>query len=429
MKKYIVGKIFCSLFLLFASLLLLEDNFVGALIAGILSLFFNAGTIFEVKDNNYLIILFSLILYINLSAFVLGVLTLGITFNDYQWAIWHSKYNAIGMKSILVSSCMFYIVMANTTRVEKKRSIQIVLDTDSHKNDIICFSCLLVTLFACFFGFNGSAENGHYVSNNNPIFEYAILFYVFAWTYKGKNKFWLVCWYGCSAVYIAIAFAAGDRSSSFMLLFIIALYNLNKISIGKLIVFGFLGITLANIINQYRVSGLERVMLSGVFEKGLKTFFSDTAAQSYYTALTIYEYNDIITNQIQLFFNWIISIFTGGLIVKRDSVDLPRLASMYDINGGGGLFQPYFYLLFKYWGVAIGSLITAYIIKNVYRKWNNGFCNMLKVLIPAMSLRWYLYFPTVLYRTCIVNFFIIYIFVKAVDKLTAANPYAKKRLG
>lgn len=416
-NKTQIRKRFIAILVAILSILLISDTIEGAIFIGVLVIVFNALTVYEVKDNKYLIILFSVIMYINLSAYVLGVLTRGLTFGEYQWELWSSRYNSIGMKGILVSSCVFYIMMISS-KIKKPISDNSIAQFRSHNNSVVCLICLLFTIFACFFGFNGSAADGEYVSNNNPVFEYAILFFVLGWDYGSKNKNMLLLWYFCSVLYIVTALVAGDRSSAFMLLFVITLYHFNKLSLKKMMMFGFLGIALANFIGQYRTGALGDGMALGLVSRGLKSIFMDTAAQSYYTSLTIYEYNDTITNQLQIFLGWIVSIFSGGIIVDRTSIDLPRLAAEYDRNGGGGLFQPYFYLFYGYMGIALGSLLTAKIIKVVYKNYRNAFFTSLKILIPAMSLRWYLYSPTTLFRTCIVNFFIICLIMKIVDQAT-----------
>lgn len=409
-----IRKVAISLIITIISILFLDDSIESAIIAGGLALFFNTITIYEVRGNKYLAVLFSVILYINASAYVLGVLTRGLTFNQYQWELWSSKYNSIGMKGILITSCIFYIVML---RSSLNNNYQLHKPNIRNQNYIISIICLIISVLSCLFGFNGSAEDGEYQSNNSPIFEYAVLFYVLAWAYGNQNKILVRYWYVCSILYIFIALLAGDRSSSFMLLFVIALNNINKLSLKRIFLFGFLGIMLANFIGQYRIGGIGGSIILDLASRGLKTLFMDTAAQSYYTSLTIYEYNETISNQLQLFGGWVISLFSGGLFIDRESINLAYLASMYDHNGGGGLFQPYFYLFGRFVGIIIGSLLVAYIIKNVYWKWNNDYSNLLKVIIPAMSLRWYLYSPTTFFRTCIINFFFLYIIINICGRM------------
>lgn len=407
--------ILVTLFLVFFT----PDNIDGARIIGAIALFFSYLTINEVKDNMISMILFSIIFYVNLSIYVLGPLTLGNTFNDYQFALWKSGYDAIGMKNLLISSCAFMCIMKKR---ENNFQTQTILPYQHYleNNPIIALGLIIVVLLISIFGFSGSVGDS-YESNSNALFEYAILFMMVAWFYGGRLQFVRLVWCAVCAFYILIAVLAGDRSSAFMMLLLIALYHLKRVNLMKISVFCVLGILSANVIEMYRINAGLSFSASDLFSRGLQTFFSNTAAQSYYTSLTIYDMLDNVSAPIILFVNWIITIFTGSAVVDRSSVELSSLASFYQPNGGGGFFHIYFYLAYRYFGVALSSTVVALLIRRVFMGIHSPYTIMLGLLLTSMSFRWYLYSPTTLFRTCLVNFSIVYLITKFANYLFSLN--------
>lgn len=387
-------------------IILVPDDYEYSLEVGIVALLYSLLTLLQVRENKNLVILFSIIFYINLSVFVLGPLTGGLTFKAYQFDLWNSRYDTIGMKCILTSSVVFYLVFRANKMVQEDDNF---VRLSNRQNQFVSIICLTTVIFICILGYEGSAGDGEYVSNSNPLYEYVIFFMTLAWYYGGKLNFVKYIWVLCAALYVILGILAGDRSSSFMLLLLIALYKLRAIGLKKIIFFSFAGITLANAISLYRV-GAESTGLA-VYSIGLKSFFSDTAAQSYYSGITILYYLDRVNNDIIIFLKWIVTILTGSLFFDRSTVDLPKLAAEMNPNGGGGLFQASFFAFYGYWGVAIGSLFVSYLISKVFYSWRNTFSILLRFVIPAMSFRWYLYNPTAFFRACFINFGIIYLFV------------------
>lgn len=397
-------------------LVLFTNNtlFVAEII-GFIALTFSYLTIKLVKGCKIPVILFSIIFYINLSVYVLGPLTGGVSFSDYQSEIWNSKYDAIGTKCLLITSSMFFCALNRTKVVNKKNCVNIS-NLKLKRNKLLSLAIMSFVAFISMYGFTGSVGD-NYESNSNPLFEYAVLFMILAWYYGGSIKICRLLWGIVAVFYIGVALLAGDRSSSFMLLLLIALYVLKNVSMRRMLTYAFGGILFANIIEMYRTSSTLSINTSEVFSRGLQTFFSNTAAQSYYTGLTIYYYLDDVQNSLYLFGAWIVTLFTGSAIIDRSLVDLSSLAGIYNYNGGGGLFQPYFYLFYGYIGVAIGSYITGLLLRKTFFEWKGAYANLLAFLITAMCFRWYLYTPTTLFRSCLINFGIIYLFFEYTNKL------------
>ncbi len=404
---------------------LVPDNYEYSIYIGVLALAYSLLTVFRVKGRKELVILFSIIFYINLSVFVLGPLTRGLMFGAYQYELWISQYDTIGMKSILITSVIFYLVFN-----AHKKKIQRSINDDRIKltikqNSLISIVCLIGVLLICTYSFTGAVEAGEYVSNQSALYEYVILIMVIAWYYGGKKPYLAMLWVLCAAYYVLLGIMAGDRSSAFMLLTLIILYKMHDVSVSKIVLFCLVGIFAANTVAMFRTGDLAGASGIGLVTQGLKSFFSDTAAQSYYSGLTIYYYLDKIGNGVTLFFNWILTLFTGSLFVDRSSVELSSLAFDYNPNGGGGLFQPQFFAFYGYVGVALGALLVSYIISKIYFTWNNAYCLMLRYLIPVMCFRWYLYTPTTFFRACLFNFGIMYLATKIFDSVFGGSQ-AKK---
>ena len=415
MKKIIIA--FFVTIITIACLVQIPDDVNGAVIAGVIALVFSVLTIKSVEGHVPLILLFGIIFYVNLSAFVLGPLTKGILLGAYQYDLWNSKYNAIGMKCILLSSVIFYFVMRWTNKGVVNRDIKI----QEANNPLLAIGCTIVSILICLFSFNGSVSTSEgYTSNNSALFEYAIFVYVLAWYYGKHSKLSMTIWFIGVLFYLITALMAGDRSSAFTLIAVLATIYFRRLGLKYLFLLCFLGILSANAIAQYRV-GMQGNLVDFFLVSSLRTVFSDTAAYSYYAGLTVYYFLEHISNGLTIFYGWFISLFTGSLFIDRDTVEMTLLATRLYDNAGGGFFQSYFYAFYGYLGVAIGTLIVAIIISKVYFSWNNNFSILLGLVLPAMSFRWYLYTPTTFFRACLLNFGIMYLVLYIFNLLTKTN--------
>lgn len=412
---------FILLFSVIGIVYIVPDNYENSIWIGVLALILSFVTIFQVKGEPKLQVLISIIFYVNLSAYILGPLTKGLLFSTYQFDLWNSMYDTIGMKCILITALVFYLVfkhkknkgyMQNPVLNNYLKNNYSTVSLSGQSNSLISIVCLLLVLVICTNFFNGSVSGDDYQSNSNALYEYVIFIMVLAWYYGGNNTFVKFFWMLCAAYYVLMGIMAGDRSSAFMLLTLIALYKIKNISIGKMLILCLLGIFAANTVAMFREGSLTRGMGLELYAQGLKSVFSDTAAQSYYSGLTIFYYLDKVGNGMMIFFEWVLSLFTGSLFVDRSAVELSKLAANYNPNGGGGFFQSMFFSFYGYVGVALGSGVVAYIISKIYYSWNNTFSQMLMFVIPVMSFRWYLYTPTTFFRACLLNFGIMYLATK-----------------
>lgn len=393
-------------------------------------------TVYNVKNNNLLLIMFSIIFYINLTVSVLGGLTLGKFLPDYQAYLWLSKYNIIYLKSILIVSSVFYLgsldFRSRYFEVFKRKNYCTNDDLEnfflSHYNPLNSILALCMIIAIMIFAFDGSASglSDEYVSNTNPLYEYCIFLFAFSWVYGKRSKIIRIFISLVALLYIFNGLITGDRSSSFMLMVLIASYRLkNKIVIKKMLILCILAILLANAIAVYRTDGITSSYLYSLLNRGMLTFFSDTVAHSCYSGLTIAYFSDFyLGNKFSDFLSWIISLFFGSSVLNYMDIKLEEVVfaarSMFD-NGGGGLFPAYFYFYGDYVGVLFGSLISMIIIRFVYYHSDLGYCRMLSYILPAMSLRWYLYTPSTLFRACLINFLIIFFFFYFIDVLTLKN--------
>ena len=404
---------FLTLGLLVSVLYFVPNAFDNSIWIGLVALVYSIAVIFQVKGETQLVILFSIIFYINLSAFILGPVSRGLLFGAYQYDIWNSQYNTIGMKCILITSVIFYLFFRSKRKREIEQKGKNVVSLSDKQNPFVSIVCLIAVLLICTYSFDGSVSRDEYQSNTSAIYEYVIFIMVLAWYYGGKNTFIKLFWVFCALYYVLMGILSGDRSSAFMLLTLIALYKFRDISIGKILFFTLLGIFAANSVALYREGAFSGGIGLQMYAQGLKSFFSDTAAQSYYSGLTIFYYLDKVGDGVTIFFKWVLSLFTGSLFIDRSAVELSKLAADLNPNGGGGFFQSMFYSFYGYLGVAMGSSIVAYIIKKVFYSWKNTFSLLLAFVIPVMSFRWYLYTPTTFFRACLLNFGIMYLATKA----------------
>ncbi len=284
-------------------------------------------------------------------------------------------------------------------------------------NPIISYTGIVAMFIILVAGYgNELYSTSSYISNDNPFIEYSILIYAVVWMFSGKNKiiFFFLSLY--AFIYVAYSLLLGDRSASFLmlLLYYLLFFNRIKLSMGKIVILAILAIGLSNVVAETRDGEIDSIseVISNSFERGL---YSDTVSYSYYATITISAAHHIDDTQTY-FYGYLKTIIFGGGSSEYGNL-AKYVSDNYLYNVGGGLYTSYFYFGFGFFGVFLGALILGMILKKVYS--NNGYFSLLfQLLIPVLSIRWYLYGPTTFYRSIFLIGGVLLLVCFIVDKLT-----------
>ncbi|MBO4562351.1 MAG: hypothetical protein J5772_01925 [Clostridia bacterium] len=372
---------------------------------GILLILSSLVTIIRCRKVPTLLLLFSVIGYINISSAALDYFAKGSFSNDYQIALRNSASGLAYAKMFLLNMLIVSVML--TPRFLRKAESDIDEKMRFRRdNSVLAFLFLALALFVCITQFTGGAGTGGYVSNNNPLYEYAILFFAVGILFTGESRTFKWLYFAVGGIYIIKSLIGGDRSSAFMAVLVFVVYYFyEKIKTSKMLVYSLAGVIVANIIAEIRNAALS---VDGLFktliDRSLLFFFSDTVSASFYSGITIIEFvNCYEGDRTELFFKWLLSLVTG----TTKETNIIALASKYNVNGGGGLYPAYFGFFGGMAGVIAGAVILGLIIRFVFSG-SGSWKRVTQVVMIAMVFRWYLYSSVTLFRTIAVNFNIIY---------------------
>ncbi|MCI8588776.1 MAG: oligosaccharide repeat unit polymerase [Bacilli bacterium] len=363
----------------------------------------------------YCIILLCIILYLKHRkaerlTFLVGILivisfcfAISVCLNPYSTAFnWQvslidTKANIINAKNFLLLMYIFTIF------IKKDKSID-TLEPVRYNNNFLIFTVgFIILILAFYYGIDKSII-GVYSSNTNPLYEYALVVYLFCWLYFDKK--WA---HGALLVYAILycgqAILYGDRSSCFPMILLNMLllwkrgYNMKYITL-----IGIGGIFFGNAIDIFRNSGtlFSLDVIKEVLDRGL---FVNTISYSFYGGTQILRYGFNTVNNISHFFSYLAALFLGG----GSDVTLTVIANANGfVNKGGGMSHIYFYYWFGYLGTIVFGLIIAKII-NYACNHQNKIANILQIMIIIFLFRWFLYYPITFFRTAIIIPAILYV--------------------
>ena len=371
----------------------------------------SVNTVYRCRHTKKMLLLFSIIAYINICVAVLDMFLMGAMSNYYQHALRFSSAGLTYAKMYLSMASLMDLFI--TDRFIERCCHSDIVERDNRYNPIISICAMVISLIITLTGFKGSGS-GIYVSNQNAFYEYVILFIVVGFTYAGNNKSLKVLLVATGGLYTIQGLIGGDRSSAFMMVLVLYMVLfIKKIKIMKAVGYSICGIILANTVSVLRHASLNiHELWQVLISKGVLFFFSDTVSASFYTGVTIVEYANGNNDRFGSFLIWIKELFIGG----SSKTNITRLASAQNYNGGGGMYPSYFYFFGGIIGVIISTAILMYLLKR-FMSVDSKIHQLYTTTIVALVFRWYLYTPNSLYRTIFVNFSVIVIFCFIFDAI------------
>ncbi len=399
----------------------IENNFTHFLLNAILTciiaivILVLPNTYNTLSTIGYCIILLCIILYLKYRkaerfTFLVGMIiiisfcfAISVCLNPYSTAFnWqvsliNTEANIINAKNLLLFIYIF------TMSLKRKESEGTSEPAQFNSNFLIFLVGFLILILAFYFGIDKSII-GVYSSNTNPLYEYALVVYLFCWLYFDKK--WahtvLILY---AILYCVQALLYGDRSSCFpMILLNILLLWKRGYNMKYIIIIGIGGILFGNAIDIFRNSGalFSLDVFKEVLDRGL---FVNTISYAFYGGTQIVRYGLYTANNISHFFSYLASLFLGG----GSDVTLTVIANANGfVNKGGGMSHIYFYYWFGYLGTIVFGLIISKIINYAYNH-QNKIANILQLMIIIFLFRWFLYYPITFFRTALIIPTVLYV--------------------
>lgn len=394
-----------------AILVFLKDEIMNLRIVGVSLIAISIYSIIKVRKNPLLLVLFSLIGFMNISIGYKDFLMLGEGISSWQLEGLRSKpINVFNAKSVLIT-----LAIVNLFVSEKTASLFRGTISDYRcSNKAVGYGGAILLWLIFLYSFVAIKENigqSHYMVYN-PIFEYCLIIYVFTWYYSSNLRT-----VNISLVLFAVAFFVrfsliGDRSSVFMLLVMFFLLYFNKrIKLSLMLIILLVGIPFVNFIGIFRTYGSEdfSTLLRLTISDG---YYVDTVSWAYYAGLAVSSLGSLF-KPFQLFVSFVLSWFGIDYGVS----DLNDYALNYSelYNNGGGFYSSFFYAYGGYIGVLFGAIVLGVIIRLIMKAKRKDMI-VFKILLVVYSFRWYLYNPSTLFKGCLLYTALVFIFCSLIGK-------------
>lgn len=390
--KYLIINIFLTMPITIITLFL-SNSSKNLVILGMLILLISIYYIVYFKNCGYITILVSIVALINI------LISFSVCFNPYlkavnwQVALIETPHNIIMAKTILLFSTLFFMGLGNKLAYNNEFNYDNISDK---KSLLVLVLGFLFLFYALIFGYDRvemSSIEG-YLSNGNPIYEYAIVVFTFLWIIWGENKKVKLVLIIYSVIYCLQALKYGDRSACIPMLISIYLLIIKKAPKVTYIIILSLGVIIfSNTVDIIRNQGVNNDILTQVASRGLNV---NTVSYSFYAGTQIVRYSDMNQDN-EHFIKYVKSIIWG----KSSQLRLSTIARENGlINKGGGFYSSYLY----YWGgypfVIIIGFLTGWLIKKIIN-FKNKLNVFLSILIVVYAIRWYVYYPIALWRSAL----------------------------
>lgn len=408
MKKFNKNDILLIIIFIYA-LICLIFNVQLNLINAILVLLLIVYSLVKSRKNVLLFFPFLVIGYFIFSVLLSRYFFVGGPLNGEFHQLIYDNTPAIGINCILLFYSIIMLFIRKFKNVEIKNNFFRYNRSDK-KTFIVSLAIIGVVTFALlnnvFF---------HLFSNSEQIYEYCLILFIFGFYYIGNNK---ILWYILSTILVIFAsytLLQGGRVPILQMLIVFFLMNMiHKYDYKKISILTVVGIILFTIFGIYgdHLDWGTEFSISYIFEQLIERKFSlDTTVSSYFTGLTFVDYTNIVSigERLSNFLGYIKYTFLGSLANYKE---LPLITINSYIHYYGGFITSYFY----YWLGPIGIVLISTYIGKIFKMINNltfksnDFFKLLAVYIISTIPRWFLYFPTPLFRGLII-FIIIYIVI------------------
>ena len=322
----------------------------------IMTIIFNMITVFKVRKNWLLLIIFGFIFYSNISIVLANYFGYA---NNIFTSFSNDMSSVLGINLLFFTSVCLYCVLPN--HIIKNNTLSIY--STSKKSDLIFLLIIIVLIFIFFNGFTKPSIAGGRGATST-LYEYSIVFFIIGYAY-GEEKYKKIIISLILFLYVIQDMIYGGRGSALqlILIFFIVICS-NKIDYKKAIPIIFIGMIIFTGIGNYRASfDFSINQICKVFNSLLETgFVNDTSYSAYYTSLTFLKVKEFVGVQTQLYllFQFILYIFLGSKIVDSNLAVYTR---QYYVHYYGGVLPLYMYFYLGILGIMFIVLYLKFWIK------------------------------------------------------------------
>lgn len=375
--------------------------------------------------------LFSLIVLISFFRKNILVITLLIFSAPYLWVpkyymidqINISAFSDFQSKSLInktvilnITFMLGFIIGARKLNEINLQNLEIL---GKYRNKYFFYIASLFCVGVINFGISGETiiTSGGYMkgeTNKSTLHEYFIPIFLTTFIFADKSKIFhkKVIW-TLLIIYSTKTFLYGGRIEAIqailLLLFITTRFFKDKLFLLVIII--TLGLIFSQVFEIIRVNPLLLIdipsLLSHLFE--IKTTISNQYGDVYQSTLRIVGLvNDDHINPIQRITSFILILF-GALLPSDHMPEIYNLVTFRrDIasSAGGGLISGYSYAWLSYPGPLVFGIFIGVIYRVLYNT-RNIILIAYALMVASMFPRWYAYYPSVLFKICILSSLII----------------------
>lgn len=411
--EYILFKLFAGLIALFSIAIIVTSTFSDFRVTiFILLIICSLCLVITTRNNVILFVISFVIAYSNYSA---GLVNTFPPYYGYETIYSSAPVSALGMSLLLLFVSSLLVFMP--TAIKPVGDIG-VFDRwkDVRYSSILVIAvaaALMIIFVTCSSGF-AVGSTGR--ADNNSIFEYAYILFIFGFMIAGQDKTLRTIMLAVAMLYLAQVFLGGNRASGLaIVLLLFVLFFANKVNWLKLIPYLLLGFLMLVSLGYFRSS--DTFFLFRLFD-ALNTLCKtggvwDTASYAFHQSIAFLRLDEVIglDEKIYLIKQWIISWFIGSGAVP-DSALATYCQALYP-GMGGGFLPLYAYFYFGLPGVLVASGLIAWLFKKISllcdTKSDLMFCISLSV--STTCCRWYIYSPAPL-TSSVFFISIVYIFLQ-----------------
>ena len=398
-------------FLLLLCLMLIIFDYYPKLLVCILIILVEIFMLIKVRKNNMLLFIYLCIFYFDYSVIVgkyigIPIKRLSIVYSQIPMK---SNVHFIGLMSIL----LFHIILALLMPKVKETPNNPFVNNFLEKKASIAFITLLTTIIILGYLFFPS------IVGSRALYEYAIILFCLGFYSSKKNSSYYYILVFLMAISTVVNMYHGGRIISLMpMIAYFIIHNITKLTSKKLIEFFVIIIVVFTFFGLYgdlieKKESIKRVSFNDLGTTLVERKFTlDTSVAAYWAGLTYIATSGKVTAHYRMinFMEYITKYTLLGS--KSNYIPLNELSYKYYVHYSGGYAQSYFYFWLGYVGVIIYAIYISIFINivNNITKESTDLKKIICIYFISTLPRWYLYYPTPLFRG-IVIMLIIYLFL------------------
>lgn len=368
----------------------------------------NVYSLVKCRNNKFLVIIWSIILYCNYSIIYENWFDpiQGIFNTEISEKVTNSSINLLA-----IFNALLYLFSPKKIYTSKVWNVSIF--TNPINPGYITYMIIISSLLIIFLlGFDAPAVPGERGSPK-PVFEYAVCIFILGYHFY-KKKGQRIILDVLIILFAAKNFIYGGRILGIQFITCYYIFRWGTLSLKRISI-----IAIPLILLMYIIGVVRGELLAGNFDTNqifgalfINGLALDTAYSAYYTSKVYMYMYDLIPNHIDYFLAFLAALFVGYGSFKH--LLLSNVAHDYMTNYEGGLFPFHFYFFGNILLVILSTWIFRPLFKWISKLTTKRISSLEKciaILIVCSTFRWYLYSPFSMIRE-IIFLSILYTIIK-----------------